>query len=284
MLKRLVLLLLVGILTGCVSNLEEFSDVIDLEVDGDRQPAVFQSEQGEQEFNDGDTKRVFSWQNCRGEGSVGAFLLIDSGPNDGLNLHCDSGPAQAFLHQKFSVFIAKIPPRGPKDSWNDFGGKRTQLALKAFWQKLAKKEKMIGLWAYGEGSIATAFAAKSLGNVKALIIGGGIYDFEELERHGKLPNLRESIAALKAREGSKYAEFRSIGWDPADLPTINRLYHAENDEVFAAESASLFRDSLSASGANVTIKIVPQVGHKLPEDVHFAVLNRILKEFKARYF
>src|SRR5262249_22092855 len=133
---------------------------------------------------------------------------------------------------------------------------------------------LTGAWGYGTGATAAALASKQLPGLKFLLLGGGIYDYEETAKGTSDAYLKKDIATIKKTGGEAAIEQRSVGYDPSGLPKRVSLYQGAQDTVAPVGQAKAFADSLeSAGGYQVTFQALEGLGHDIPWVQHRRIIE-----------
>ncbi len=283
MIRIAVPLVLAVLLNACTSNMDDFSDIVEVEHEEFAFSTYTQSS-GTLKY-DYKGAQDLEWFHCGAANANASFLLLspENMPFTKVEF-CKQTIAQGFLSEGFSVYGLNLPGNGSSTGEDDLGGKQSIAAIQAIVTgriALAPTQPMLGIWAYGTSSVAAFFYSKHVGQVPMLIVGGGIYDLEEVVAKAAPGPFLNLVNHLKQKEGAAFSEARSIAWDPAGLPKKLRLYHAAKDLRFPSESARAFRDSLSTLGYDVYIMIIPEAGHVLGREDHYATLKKLLAEYKA---
>ncbi|MGE0171446.1 MAG: alpha/beta hydrolase family protein [Oligoflexales bacterium] len=270
-------------LSGCTSNLEEFSGIVDTEdkVDlGETAKAKMVTELVPYEFTN--QKINAQWFSCSAGAKEYALLINMDARAFGENL-CTTPVAQAFLQNKINVVAFNRPGYGKSVGKDDFSGPLTQYALTEtfpkFVEKVAPDEKLAFVWAQGSGTIAAGFFSKGK-TLKKLILASGVYDVERTALDTTDAGIKKRLEDMKAVEAEEGYEVRSLAWDFSDLPKTIFLYHGNSDTTFPASQASAFRDGLATQEYSVDLVLVKNKKHNLTPSDHFQILTRVLQEPK----
>lgn len=231
--------------------------------------------------SDGKPARV-EWLGCKTANAKKSFVVINRDTAEfKTDRFCQSWIAQAFVSAGYDVIGVNRPGMGqtmPKN--NDFSGKNSVAAVEAVANYSVNKQKfppITGIWAYDSGTIAAGFAAKKLKGIDWLILGGGIYD-AEIFYNGNEGAIKKEFEAAAAKENSaEKFETRSLSWDPAGLPPNLFLYHGKKDTLVSWQQTQVFSDALASQEYNVKTQFLDDADHEIPEAVHRALLEGVLR-------
>jgi hypothetical protein len=219
------------------------------------------------------------WFQCIGKTNAGfvAFFHDDTTTNNPQSF-CDDWPAQVLLKNGFNVVAVNRPGFTGSTGEGDLGGPQSVAASTAGLKTaLGSGGNLVGFWGIESGVIAATFTAKSWPNVKWLILGGGYYDIESLERESKNRQLVKLIASLKKVEGEKMFESRSIAWDITGLPSMMALYHSKADDSAPKQQADDFNAQLRTAQTRVFYDEVDAPAGKLPWQAQYEIVDKAIK-------
>lgn len=223
------------------------------------------------------------WMACERSDSVASVVVTS------LDEHvlyeqgfCSQWFVQSFLSHKLDVIAVNQPGYGKSSGPKDFLGSNGLAALVAGITAGNTKgtKSLRGAWGYGSGAGVVALFAKSYAGLEWLILGGGTYDLDSVEKATSSTVLRDNISEMRKKHGDRVAEDRSVGYDASGLPKIVKIYHGEQDRVAPLEQARAFSDLLKSSGREVTLQVLSARDHDLVQDEHRQVLNGILTSIK----
>ena len=217
----------------------------------------------------GQKQQSVAWFTCQLEKAAGVVLLAhdeDSGFDS--RDFCNQTEVQAFLTSGFNVAGFNRPGFGNSTGQRDLVGKQSQQAALVAAEAILKANAGIGgtysgSYGYGTGAAAAAFFAKQSGNLQWLIVGGGMFDFEQVARNSDDHSLVELIKKSAAKEGEVAYEIRSIGYDVNGLPARVAIFRGKDDTISPHDQAHAFRDGLAASECKVTFQEIAGIGHKI---------------------
>jgi len=190
---------------------------------------------------------------------------------------CRGWIAQSFLTAGFDVLAVNRPGYGASTGRPDFTGAPSLIATKAaVTAALATKnvKPLRGAWGYSTGATAAALVSRRLGALKFLILGDGVYDFDQTLAGTQDAYLKKDLETIKRTGGEKAMEDRSIAYDVSGLPHTIVVYHARLDKAVPFAQAQAFADALRSSGDyKVTFKSVDGAGHEIPLATHRHVID-----------
>ncbi len=210
-----------------------------------------------------------TWFLCQNKGPAAVVMLAhDEDAGFESDHFCQQPEAQAFLAAGFHVAGFNRPGFGSSTGNRDLVGKLShQAALVAARDVLHANAPLAssfeGAYGFGTGAASAAFFSKQYGKLKWLVLGGGIYDFEQASRNSSDGDLVSLIKKAAEKEGDVAYETRSIGYDVNGLPHRVAIFQGKNDTTALADQAHAFRDGLAASECNVTYQEIAGISHKI---------------------
>lgn len=264
--------------SGCVSNEQAFSDRIAVEAVTDAPDSGEPRYVQEEGLFAAPKDRKVQWFSCTQGAGVDAVVLLNP-PETSFQKGqvCQHPVVSEFLAQGFNVVAINRPGHGESsgtDFWGDDEAVASATALVSELQ--GKGFRVSGLWAYGEASLQGFRMAKTL-PLKFLLIGNGIYDWEELLKKSQDPQFSARVRKIQseAGEGSAFAEKRSIAWDFNGLPKEIYLYHNHGNLRVLPSEASAFKNSLAAGEYKVELLVLDQEGASLPAALHRGLIKKL---------
>ena len=234
------------------------------------------------EYDFKNSRHKAQWNRCTGKSDAPIVVFFHGEKENPASDHfCDNYSAQILLKNGYNVVAVNRPSFHESTGTNDLGGLQSVAASLAGIKMAAGSNRVIGFWGFDSGTIAAAFSAKSFPELKWLLLGNGFYDLEVIERQSKSEQIRKSIATQKATEGDAALERRSIAWDISGLPHLLAIYHAKNDDVAPKNQADAFNDQLRTAHSKVFFDEVEGIGHEIPEQAHFQIIAKALKNLRA---
>jgi len=215
------------------------------------------------------TQQSVEWFTCQLEKAGGVVLMAhdeDSGFDS--KDFCNTPEAQAFLASGLNVAGFNRPGFESSTGERDLVGKQSQQAALVAAEAILKANAGIsgpysGSYGYGTGATAASFFAKQSGNLQWLIVGGGMFDFEQVARTSDDRQLVDLIKKASGKEGEVAYEIRSIGYDVNGLPARVAIFRGKDDTISPHDQAHAFRDGLAASECKVTFQEIAGIGHKI---------------------
>lgn len=279
--RRIFAAVLTVALSGCATLAEKdepkltISDTSEVEF----APVAFQPVEGLADYKVGTMPYKAEWMNCKATKPKATILVMHSdraGFEKGK--FCNGWVAQTFLSQSFDVITVNRPGYGASTGTPDFTGAQSLVAVPAAVADALAKGKnakpVTGIWGYDTGATAAALVSRKLKGLKFLILGGGIYDFEEAYKVTKDSYLKKDIEAMRKTGGEKAIEDRSIAYDVSGLPHTISIYHGKQDVAVPPSQAKAFADSLESAGSyKVSFQVIDGVSHDVPWANHRKILE-----------
>lgn len=244
-------------------------------------PAVpFTASEGLADYKDGATALKAEWLACKVKKDAKGTILVMHSDRAGYEKgkFCDAWTAQTFLSQGYDVVAVNRPGYGKSTGSPDFSGATSLAAIAAGVKDAAAKAKLpkavVGAWGYEGGATAAALYARKAGGLKFLVLGGGIYDYEDALKKSADSYVKKDIEALQKTGGNKAIEERSISYDVSGLPKVIAIYHGKQDTAVPPAQAKAFSDALESSGEyKVTLQIIEGLAHDIPLAHHRKILQ-----------
>lgn len=284
-LSLLAILLTAGSVHACASLHEEPSQTEHISVDSeaDFKPTESVSATGLGDYQTGVTKAKGEWISCRLKNARATVLLMH-GDHQGYDpaKFCHGWHAQAFLANGYDVVTINRSGFGASTGAADFTGAASIAAVLAVLPTAIRTANLphpvTAVWGYGSAASAAAIVSKHLKGLNFLIVGGGIYDYEEALRTSSDPATKADIEILKKLGGDKAIEERSVAYETTGLPPTIAIYHGAKDTVAPVAQAKAFVDALASSGHYKTsYQPLDGQSHDLPWVYHRHVLEAIIQ-------
>ena len=272
-----------GTISGCASLDKEPSKTEHIAVDAaaDFKPVAYTASSGLSDYHTATASGQAEWLSCRLKTARATVLLMHSDRQgyDPVSF-CRGWHAQTFLSAGYDVVAINRPGFGNSTGTPDCTGPTSVAAMTVLPTALASAKlplAVTGVWGYGSGATAAALVAKQLKGLKFLIVGGGIYDYEEALRTTTDQATKADIAAIKKLGGDKAIEDRSAAYEITGLPPTIAVYHGAIDTVAPLNQAKAFADSLTSSGHyKVSYQVLDKQPHDIPWIYHRHVLAAML--------
>jgi dipeptidyl aminopeptidase/acylaminoacyl peptidase len=166
--------------------------------------------------------------------------------------------------QGFAGLSVDHPGFGKSKMKPDFVGPNTLKALTAGFKKLQREpyvdKDKVGIFGYSRGGMAASLMAVQLKDVKAVVLGAGVYDFKKAYDEVTIEGIRSN---MKAESGmtEKAIKERSSVLRMKDLKAPVLILHSEKDENVPVSQAYLLRDRLTELRKDFEIRISPVGKH-----------------------
>lgn len=146
----------------------------------------------------------------------------------------------------------------------DFLGKNTINAFiegfKKFKQESFVDEEKLGVLGYSRGAIAASLLITRVKDIKAAVLGGGIYDLKKAYDELTIEGIKENI---KAETGLKEKELkeRSAIFRIKKINSTVLIVHGEEDLNAPTNQAYLLRDKLKEAGKEFEFQVIGGKNH-----------------------
>ena len=169
-----------------------------------------------------------------------------------------------FAQQGFACFSVGQPGSGKTQVELDFVGPKTIKAMIAGFEKF-KREPFVdatkmGIFGYSRGGMAAALMATKLKDLKAVVLGAGVYDFQRAYDETTIEGIRENMRAETGMTPKAIKE-RSAILDIDRVKAAILILHGEKDENVPVSQALLLRDRLTVLKKDYEIKLFPEGKH-----------------------
>ena len=168
--------------------------------------------------------------------------------------------------ERFAAVAVTQPGFGTSQGPPDFVGPKTLAVLKVAYARL-RQEKYVdanrmGIYGYSRGGMAASLLAVELDDVKAAVLGAGIYDFQRFYDDTPLPRARKNMMAETGMTKEAIRERSSIlRMDRLKCPVL--ILHGEKDERVPVSQAKMLRDRLTQLHKEFEIKLFPEAEHSI---------------------
>jgi dipeptidyl aminopeptidase/acylaminoacyl peptidase len=197
---------------------------------------------------------------------------------------CAGWIAQAFLSQGLDVVTVNRPGYGGSTGVVDFSGKQSMEAMEAGLKAALAAAKnpngIDGIWGYATGASAAALFARHHQGFKYMILGGGVYDYEQTLKATTDTYLKTEIARIEKTGGVTAIEDRSVAYDVSGLPPRIAIYHGKRDTSAPLQQAKAFSDALESNGSyKVSYQEIDGEAHEMPWTHHRKILEVMARAF-----
>jgi dipeptidyl aminopeptidase/acylaminoacyl peptidase len=215
---------------------------------------------------DGRAVEAFSFQ-PPGTGPFPGVLMIPGYQRTAVNLITLGVRLAA---EGFAGVAVTQPGFGKSQGPADFVGPRTLKVLTAAYRKLQQEPfvdpKRMGIYGYSRGGMAAALLVVELDDVKAAVLGAGIYDFKKAYDDSTLPGVRANMRAETGMTSEAIRERSSIlRMEKLGCPIL--ILHGEKDVNVPVTQAYALRDRLTELHKSFEIKLFPDREHSIGPEV-----------------
>ena len=169
-----------------------------------------------------------------------------------------------FAEQGFASLSVGQPGSGKTQVELDFVGPKTIKAMIAGYEKFKREpyvdSKKMGIFGYSRGGMAAALMATKLKDLKAVVLGAGVYDFKRAYEDVKIEGIRKNMMAETGMT-EKAIRDRSAILHMKNLTAPVLILHSEKDENVPVNQAHLLRDRLTELKKDFEIKLFPEGKH-----------------------
>jgi dipeptidyl aminopeptidase/acylaminoacyl peptidase len=124
----------------------------------------------------------------------------------------------------------------------------------------------MGIYGYSRGGMAAALLVVELDDVKAAVLGAGIYDFKKAYDDSTLPGVRANMRAETGMTSEAIRERSSIlRMEKLGCPIL--ILHGEKDVNVPVTQAYALRDRLTELHKSFEIKLFPDREHSIGPEV-----------------
>lgn len=215
---------------------------------------------------DGRAVEAFSFQ-PPGAGPFPGILMIPGYQRTAVNLI----PLGVRLAEEGFAGVAVTQPGfGKSQGPADFVGPRTLKVLTAAYRKFQRgpfvDPKRMGIYGYSRGGMAASLLVLDLEDVKAAVLGAGIYDFKKAYDDSTLPGARANMRAETGMTTVAIRERSSIlRMEKLNCPVF--ILHGEKDVNVPVTQAYALRDRLTELHKDFEIKLFPNREHSIGPEV-----------------
>jgi dipeptidyl aminopeptidase/acylaminoacyl peptidase len=174
------------------------------------------------------------------------------------------GNGLTFGREGFAGLAVAQPNYGRSEGPGDYVGPRTLKVLTEGYRRLQREpfvdSKRMGILGYSRGAMAASLLAVKLDDVKAVVLGAGLYDFKRAYDETGLDGIRENMKAETGMTPEAIKERSSIlQMEKLKCPVL--ILHGEKDINVPVSQAHLLRDRLTALKKEFEIQLFPDREH-----------------------
>jgi dipeptidyl aminopeptidase/acylaminoacyl peptidase len=172
----------------------------------------------------------------------------------------------AFAAEGFACLAVTQPGYGKSDGPPDFVGPKTIGVLAEAYRRFQREPfvdgKRMGILGYSRGGMAASLLAVQLPDVKAVVLGAGVYDFKRAYDELSIEGIRENMKAETGMTAEAIRERSSVlQMEKLNCPVL--ILHGEKDINVPVTQAHLLRDRLTALNKEFEIQIFPDLAHSI---------------------
>ena len=214
---------------------------------------------------------------------AGAILFVhgnQGGRRIGARETVDTGTLLRFC-SRLNITAAAVsqPGYGASAGPPDFCGPATQRAISSALSFLRAQPRVdpdrIVLYGYSRGAIASAMVATREPDLRALILGAGVYDLEAAYETAS-PGIRWAIEQEAGATDEAFA-VRSALRHADKIQAETLLLHGRLDDRAPVEQAEELAEALSDAGTAVSLHMF-DCGHRIPHELSRAAMRPLLRK------
>lgn len=209
---------------------------------------------------DGKNVEAISFQPAS-EGPFPGLLLI---PGHNGTARDWIGNGLTYAREGYAGLAVAQPGYGRSEGPGDYVGPKTLKVLTEGYRRLQREPfvdgKRMGVIGYSRGGMAASLLAVQLDDVKAVVLGAGIYDFKKNYDELGIEGIREN---MKRETGmtEEAIKLRSSVFQMEKLKASVLILHGEKDINVPISQAYLLRDRLTALKKDFEIQTFPDKEH-----------------------
>ena len=162
------------------------------------------------------------------------------------------------------------PGFGRSEGKADYVGPNTLKALIEGYRKFKKEpyvdKNRMGIYGFSRGGMAASLLVVQLDDVRAAVLGAGIYDFRKAHDEAKIEGIRNNMERESGMTEAAIRE-RSSVFQMERLRCPVLILHGEKDENVPVSQALLLRDRLTELKKEFEIKLFPDRAHGIGPEV-----------------
>lgn len=204
-----------------------------------------------------------------GDGPFPALLLI---PGHATTARDWISNGLTFARNGFAGVAVSQPGYGYSEGPADFVGPKTIKSLSEGYRKFQREPfvdaKRMGIVGYSRGGMAASLLAVHLDDVKAVVLGAGIYDFKKAHDEVKIEGIRQNMERETGMTEEAIRQRSSVlQMEKLKCPVL--ILHGEKDINVPVSQALLLRDRLAALKKDFEIQIFPDKEHSIgPQNLY----------------
>jgi dipeptidyl aminopeptidase/acylaminoacyl peptidase len=211
-------------------------------------------------LSEGDTIEAITFQPLA-EGKFPGLLLIPGYPG---NPSGYLGLGRILAEKGFACVSIAHPGFGKSKVKPDFIGPNTLKVLMTGFRKFEREpyvdSSRLGIFGYSRGAMAASLLILQMNEIKAAVLGAGVYDFQKAYNDIKIEGIRENMRIETGMTEASIKERSSIlRMNEIVCPVL--ILHSETDENVPVNQAYMLRDRLTELKKDFEIKISPTGRH-----------------------
>jgi dipeptidyl aminopeptidase/acylaminoacyl peptidase len=196
-----------------------------------------------------------------GDGAFPGLLLI---PGHATTARDWIGNGLTYARAGYAGVAVSQPGYGRSEGPGDYVGPKTIKVLTAGYRKFQREPyvdgKRMGVVGYSRGGMAASLLAVQLDDVKAVVLGAGVYDFKKQYDEVKIEGIRKNMENETGMSEAAIKE-RSSVFQMEKLKCPVLILHGEKDANVPVSQAILLRDRLTALKKDFEIQLFPDREH-----------------------
>lgn len=221
----------------------------------------------------GSKKKIeFFWAKPEGSGPWPAIVFVHGSQGNqvrersGGEMYVRYGRLRRMVRRGYVAAAVSQPGYGNSDGPPDFCGPFSQEAVLKSINWLRNKTFVnagkVGLYGYSRGAITASMVATKDNKLAAVVLGGGIYDFNKWYPTG-FAGIDYNIETEAGTSKSDFAA-RSAIMHTTKIKAPVLLLHGKHDDRIRLELVQEFATKLRATNPVVKLKVFPDAGHGIP--------------------
>ncbi|MFY9574768.1 MAG: alpha/beta fold hydrolase [Blastocatellia bacterium] len=205
----------------------------------------------------------------RGQGPFPGLLLI---PGHATTARDWIPNGLTYAREGFAGLAVSQPGYGTSAGPGDYVGPRTIKVLIEGYRRLQREpfvdSRRMGIVGYSRGGMAASLLAVQLDDLKAAVLGAGVYDFKRQYDETGLDGIRQNMKAETGMTEDAIRQRSSVLlMEKLKCPVL--ILHGEKDINVPVSQAHLLRDRLTALKKEFEIQLFPDREHGIgPENLY----------------
>ena len=230
---------------------------------------------------DGKSVEAISFQPV-GEGKFPGLLLI---PGHATTARDWIPNGLTFARNGFAGIAVSQPGYGRSEGPGDYVGPKTLKVLTEGYRRLQRQSyvdsKRMGIVGYSRGGMAASLLATQLDDLRAAVLGGGIYDFKKEYDEVTLPGIRENMKSETGLTEDAIRQRSSVlRMERLKCPVL--ILHGEKDINVPVSQARLLEARLTELKKTFEIQVFPDRDHAIgPQNLYKYSLDFLKRNLSA---